>query len=114
MLQSFAGCAASKPDFMMYYDKADTTSPLNELGNLILKGVPQYKLPTGPCPIIRGKVVVVYAPTTIGGELIAPLGPKGTKFSVAQMQDILHWFTRTVEVATKKAQMDSPLGVMGF
>ena len=114
MLQSFAGCAASKPDFMMYYDKADTTSSLNELGNLILRGVPQYKLPTGPCPIIRGKVVVVYAPTTIGGELIAPLGPKGTKFSVAQMQDILHWFTRTVEVATKKAQMDSPLGVMGF
>ena len=118
MLQSFAGCAASKPDFMMYYDKADTTSPLNELGNFILRGAPQYKLPTGPCPVIRGKVVVVYAPTTMTNyfgegsesELIAPLGPKGTKFSVAQMQEILHWFTHTVEVATKKAQMDNMMG----
>jgi hypothetical protein len=83
-----------------------------------LRGAPRYKLPTGPCPVIRGKVVVVYAPTTMTNyfgegsesELIAPLGPKGTKFSVAQMQEILHWFTHTVEVATKKAQMDNMMG----
>lgn len=99
-LFGFASEAAPKPDFQLYYDAGDGQSAVHELANLIAGATPPYKLAGSTPPVspqgYRGNIVVVYSPTKMGGQTsaaLAPHRPKGTTFSVQQIQQILLFFT---------------------
>jgi hypothetical protein len=113
----FASAEAPKPDFMMYFDNGDTSGPVNGIGNLILAGVPSYKLAGVNYSNIRGRIVVVYSPTTMGGRAslqYSPHGLEGTKFSVERLQQILHFFTDAEAAQGKARHMDSVTGKFMF
>lgn len=117
-LFGFASEAAPKPDFQLYYDAADGHSAVNELANLIARATPSYKLASVTPPKspqgYRGNIVIVYSPTSMTGmssSALAPLGPDGTTFSVAQLQKILVFFT-TANAVHKGQVMDSPMARM--
>ena len=118
-LFGFASEAAPKPDFQLYYDAADDCSAVNELANLIARATPSYKLMTATPPMspqgYRGNIVIVYSPTSMGVNMVgtssptlAPHGPDGTTFSVAQLQKILVFFT-TATAVRKGQVMDNPM-----
>ena len=121
-LFGFASKEAPKPDFQLYYDAADGHSAVNELANLIARATPSYKLAAVKPPMspqgYRGNIVIVYSPTSMGcmqepssmmsSSTLAPHGPDGTTFSVAQLQKILMFFT--TPAAVRKCQvMDDPM-----
>ena len=119
-LFGFASAEAKKPDFELYYDAADTASTINTLGNLVVAGTPTYKLPHGGLHDIHGKFIVMGSPTMMGDvagfgqQGFAPHGPDGTRWSVAHVQQVLHFFTNTAAAARKREQMSEPMALMGF
>lgn len=113
MAIGFASAKAPKPDFMMYFDNGDKTGPLNDLGNMILAGVPSYKFSGAHYSNIRGRIVVVYSPTAMNGECsleFSPHGLDGTKWSVERLQHILAFFTDKEAARAKMESMDSGMG----
>jgi len=90
------------PDFIMYYDSADTTSPVNEVANSIASLLPNNwmgKSPPQKEKTYRGPCVIVYDPIESSfsdgrDEICEDLNPdEETMWSLAELQEVLYFHT---------------------
>eukprot|EP00588_Corethron_pennatum_P002649 CAMPEP_0194281948 /NCGR_PEP_ID=MMETSP0169-20130528/21998_1 /TAXON_ID=218684 /ORGANISM="Corethron pennatum, Strain L29A3" /LENGTH=424 /DNA_ID=CAMNT_0039027143 /DNA_START=25 /DNA_END=1299 /DNA_ORIENTATION=- len=90
------------PDFIMYYDSADTTSPVNKVANSIASLLPNNcvgKSPPQKEKTYRGPCVIVYDPIESSfpdgrDETCEDLNPvEETMWSLAELQEVLYFHT---------------------
>lgn len=115
---------SAKPDFVMYFDAADTVSPINKAAVAIKRNLPGYEVGKLPREVQdttpRGPCVLVYSPmtssVTFSGGMgmsktqYAPMtsGPEGRLFSLKQLRGTL-LFQESAEGRAQYRAHDNPM-----
>lgn len=114
----------AKPDFQMYYDAKDTTSPRNDVAKRVASLFPEYEVRKVEGPkngIFRGPCILVYSPMMSsmfgddeehgGGAFqthVVPQSRPGKRRSLDQMQQVL-FFQTTAEATRMYQEHDNPM-----
>lgn len=97
-----------KPSWMFYYDAGDTTSPVNEVAEMIAGLLPDYERMKTQGPDsgrYRGVCVLVYSPMECAGAMTSP---QNQKWSLGEMRkEVLEWH---LTPAARKQYRSRPFG----
>ena len=97
----------AKPDFQMYYDAKDITSPKNVVAKCIASLLPEYEVQKVQAPQdgFRGACILVYSPMNCNGVFQTS---EEKRWSLEQMQQVL-FFQTTVEAKKMYKSHDNPM-----